>query len=104
MALIQIDPGNTGIIDLFEKFPEISPALMIDKSIFDQSGFKTSFFNPHTEVEVLTETHTGEATGFQEYFSRKAHIKRPGIKFVGFNPASPYAPGRQGCGHRISDG
>ena len=61
MPLMEVDPGNSRIINLFEKLPQAGSPFMIDIGLPDQPGPEALLLNPDTHVHVLPETHGGES-------------------------------------------
>ena len=82
VALLQVDAGNTAVIDLTEELPEVRAALMPDPRLGEETGLIACLDDAVGEVDVLTEAHLRETAQLQIDITTDAHVIGTGIELV----------------------
>ena len=103
MFLVEVDPGDSGVVDLLEEFAEIRASFVADPGFRKETAAAPGFENPDTQVDIFAEAHLAETPESLEQILFHAHIEASGIELVQFPATSAYASRGEERGHRIAD-
>lgn len=104
MAFLQIDTGNTAVVNLSEELAEVSAPLMPYPCIREEARLIACLDNAIGEVDVLAEAHLRKTTQLQIDVAADAHVERAGVELVELCLAATDASGGEEGGHRVADG
>ena len=82
MALLQIDTGNTAVVNLSEELAEVSAPFMPYPCIGEETRLIACLDNAIGEVDVLAEAHLRKTTQLLIDVAADAHVERAGVELV----------------------
>ena len=97
----EVDACDARVVNLFEELLEVRSALVPHPRLGEEPATVTGFKDAGGEVNVLAETHWGEASEFGIDGAAHAHVEGTGIELVQFFLAAADAAGGEEGGHGI---
>lgn len=101
---VEVDAGDAGVVHLLEEFLQVRPPLMIHPCSGKEPACVPALEDADTEVDVLSETHPGEAAERFINLATHSHIETPRIEFVHFLFSAADAAGGEERSHGVVDG
>src|SRR5690606_8912786 len=106
---IWIQLGNvnttfTKTIDLFKKLSEITPPLVIDKSLCYKSHAEALTYHSYAEFNIFRPASYLKPSGLFPHASRNAHLETSGVKLANMHLTSANSSGRKHARHGITYG
>ena len=104
VLLVQVDAGDTAVVDLPPELAEVGAALVPHPCFWEETAPTASLKDADAEVYVLAEAHFGEPTQPHIDVAAYAHVERTRVELVQLLLSAAYAARGKEARHGVGNG